>query len=107
MKLAVILAVVVTLGCTLDPGVSAQTSQVLNAQIYAGLTIAGSVATVYSVEYVTDLTQTNDWRCLEFLQLPANPYVWADKSAPAAGRRFYRVREFPAPTNAGNGACPT
>jgi hypothetical protein len=30
-----------------------------------------------------DLAQTNSWRCLAFLQLPANPYLWANKSAPA------------------------
>ena len=37
----------------------------------------------YSVEHVTDLAQTNTpsaWRCLEYLQLPASPYLWADKS---------------------------
>jgi len=73
------------------PRTSAQTPPVLNAQIYAGLTITGTVATVYSVEYVTDLAQTNAWRCLEFLQLPASPYLWADKSAPATGKRFYRA----------------
>lgn len=28
-----------------------------------------------------------------------SPYLWADKSAPATGRRFYRAVEFAAPTN--------
>ena len=68
--------------------VSAQTPAELNLQLYAGLSITGAVGTVYSVEYVTDLAQTNSWRCLEFLQLPASPYLWADKSAPATGKRF-------------------
>jgi formylglycine-generating enzyme required for sulfatase activity len=57
---------------------------------------------VYSFEYVTDLAQTNNasaWRCLEFLQLPASPYLWADKSVPASGQRFYRAAVFAAPTN--------
>ena len=75
---------------------------VLDIHLYAGLTITGAVGTVYSVEYVTDLSQTNTpsaWRCLEFLQLPASPYWWADKSAPAIGKRFYRVVAFAAPTN--------
>jgi len=84
------------------PGASAQTPAELSIQTYAGLTITGAVGTVYSVEYVTDLAQTNDpsaWRCLEFLQLPASPYLWADKSAPVSGQRFYRARVFPAPTN--------
>jgi formylglycine-generating enzyme required for sulfatase activity len=81
------------------PLASAQTPPVLNLQLYAGLSITGSVGSVYSVEYVTDLAQTNSWRCLEFLQLPVSPYLWADKSAPATGQRFYRAVEAVAPTN--------
>ena len=84
------------------PAGKAQTPPVLDLQLYAGVTITGTVGTVYSIEYVTDLAQTNNasaWRCLEFLQLPASPYLWADKSAPATGQRFYRAVEFPAPTN--------
>jgi hypothetical protein len=84
------------------PRASAQTPAGLDLQLYAGLTITGAVGTVYSVEYVTDLAQTNNasaWRCLEFVQLPASPYLWADKSAPATGKRFYRAVEFAAPTN--------
>jgi formylglycine-generating enzyme required for sulfatase activity len=84
------------------PRASAQTPAGLSIQIYAGLSISGEVGTVYSIEYVTDLAQTNTpsaWRCLEFLQLPASPYLWADKSAPATGQRFYRAVECPAPTN--------
>jgi len=81
------------------PRASAQSPAGLNLQLYAGLSITGAVGTVYSVEYVTDLAQTNSWRCLAFLQLPASPYLWADKSAPATGRRFYRAEVFAAPTN--------
>ena len=78
-----------------------QTSAELEIQTYAGLTITGEVGKVYSVEYVTDLSHTNDastWRCLEYLQLPASPYLWADKSAPATGKRFYRAVAMEAPT---------
>jgi formylglycine-generating enzyme required for sulfatase activity len=84
------------------PRASAQTPPVLDFQTYAGLTITGAVGTVYSVEYVTDLTQTNTpstWRCLEFLQLPARPYLWAGKSAQVTGKRFYRAVTFGAATN--------
>ena len=88
----------------LAPGLlsAAQTAPGLALQLYAGMSITGSVGTVYSVEYVTDLAQTNNasaWRCLEFLQLPASPYLWADKSAPATGKRFYRAVRFVAPGN--------
>ena len=84
------------------PRASAQTPAGLDLQLHAGLTITGAVGTVYSIEYVTDLAQTNNasaWRCLEFLQLPANPYLWADKSVPATAKRFYRAVAMGAPTN--------
>jgi formylglycine-generating enzyme required for sulfatase activity len=75
---------------------------VLGLQLYAGLSITGVVGTVYQIQYVMDLAQTNNasaWRCLGFLQLPASPYLWADKSAPATARRFYRAVQSGAPTN--------
>src|SRR3989442_896596 len=80
----------------------AQTTPSLDIHIYAGLTITGALGTVYQIQYVPDLALTNNasaWRCLEFLQLPASPYPWADKSTLATGRRFYRAVEFAAPTN--------
>ena len=93
------------LGCVLWPAVpqtAAQTQSIVNLQLYAGLTITGTVGTVYSIEYVTDPAQTNNasaWRCLEFMQLPADRYLWTDKSGAATGRRFYRAVSFAAPTN--------
>lgn len=82
--------------------VAAQTPPDLSIQTYAGLTIAGAIGKVYSIEYVTDLTDPaeSDWRCLEFLQLPESPYLlWADKSAPATGKRFYRAVAMEPPGN--------
>ena len=93
----------------------AQTPPRLDLQLYAGLSITGAVGTVYSVEYVTDLAKTNDWRCLTFLQLPATNYLWFDPTAPATGKLFYRAVEFAAPSlkgsiasfwRIGNGSVP-
>jgi len=102
MKRSLTFALGLAVSCALGPAVSAGAQAGLDIQLYAGLTITGAAGRVYSVEYATDLVQTNNasaWRCLEFLLLPASPYLWNDKSAPAAGRRFYRAVEFPAPTN--------
>ena len=102
MKLALTLTIGVILGCALEPEAYAQTPAGLTIHVYGGLTITGAVGTVYSVECVGDLAQTNNpgaWRCLEFLRLPASPYLWNDRSAPATGKRFYRAKVFPAPTN--------
>ncbi|MEK7677778.1 MAG: formylglycine-generating enzyme family protein [Verrucomicrobiota bacterium] len=99
---AIWLAVLCLALWAVGPHASAQTPPGLDLQLYAGLTITGAVGTVYSIEYVTDLAQTNNasaWRCLEFLQLPASPYLWTDKSAPATGRRFYMAVVFAAQTN--------
>ena len=84
------------------PRLTAQAPAELKIQPYPGLAITGTVGAVYSIEYVTDLAQSNTpsaWRCLEYLQLPISPYLWADKSTPATGKRFYGATVFPAPTN--------
>ncbi len=47
------------------PQALAQTPPRLGLQLYAGLSITGAVGTVYQIQYVTDLAQTNDasaWR---------------------------------------------
>jgi formylglycine-generating enzyme required for sulfatase activity len=96
-----LLSILLMAACTTLPVTSAQTQE-LDIQTYAGLTIIGEIGRVYSVDYVTDLAQTNDpgaWRCIEYLQLPASPYLWADKSAPVTGQRFYRAVSMEAPTN--------
>ena len=70
-------------------------------EMHAGLTIIGEIGQVYSIEYVTDLTNPaeSDWMCLEYLQLPASPYLWTDKSTPATGKRFYRAVAMEPPEN--------
>lgn len=86
----------------LPPRAMAQPAPGLNIQTYAGLSITGQVGTVYSVEYVTDMadaTTAAPWRCVEYLQLPATPHLWFDRSAPASARRFYRAVEMTNPTN--------
>ncbi len=102
VKLPIILLVGLVIGGTLVPAAFAQIQGGLDIHPYAGLSVTGTVGAVYSIEYVPDVPQTNTpgtWRCLEFLQLPASPYLWVDKSAPATGRRFYRAVAFAAPTN--------
>jgi formylglycine-generating enzyme required for sulfatase activity len=84
---------------SVGPRAKAQTPPELDLQLHAGLSIAGAVGTVYSVEYVTDLALTNEWHCLTFLQLPATNYLWFDPTVPATSRRFYRATQFDAPTN--------
>jgi formylglycine-generating enzyme required for sulfatase activity len=87
---------------TIGPQANAQSPANLGIQMYAGLSITGAVGTVYSIEYVITLAGTNsasDWRCLEFLQLPASPFLWIDQSSPANAGRFYRAVDLAAPTN--------
>jgi formylglycine-generating enzyme required for sulfatase activity len=76
-------------------------SAALQVQLYGGLTITGAVGTVYEIQYVSDLAQTNNaraWRGLEFLQLPVSPYLWLEK-LPATTQRFYRAVPFEASSN--------
>lgn len=102
MKALHALAFGLALGGALGPGSLAQTAAELHIQTYAGLTITGAVGTVYSIEYITDLVQTNApsaWRCVEFLQLPASSYLWTDRSAPVTGKRFYQAVACSPPAN--------
>jgi formylglycine-generating enzyme required for sulfatase activity len=87
------------IACIVVSRIAAQTSAGLYIRDYAGLTITGTVGTVYSIEYVSDLAQTDDWRCLEYLRLPASPYLWTDTSAPMSGKRYYRAVTMEAPDN--------
>ena len=73
------------------PRVYPQSTPTLAVQLYAGLSITGSVGSVWAIQYTTNLAQSNAWSCLTFLQLPTTNYLWTDTSVPATGRRFYRA----------------
>jgi len=71
---AIWLAVLCLSVWVIGPRASAQTPM-LEIHQYAGLTITGAVGTVYSIEYVTDLAQTNTssvWRCLAWISTEHN-----------------------------------
>jgi formylglycine-generating enzyme required for sulfatase activity len=78
---------------------AAQHQAELTIHTYAGLTITGEVGKVYCVEYVTQLNQQEDWKCLEFVELLESPYLWTDRSAPVREKRFYRAVQMDPPTN--------
>ena len=90
-----LLATLASLGVEL---VSAQSQATLDLQLYAGVNINGSAATVYAIQATTNLTATNSWLTLDFVRLASTNFLWADTSAPATGRRFYRAVAS-APTN--------
>jgi formylglycine-generating enzyme required for sulfatase activity len=73
------------------PQVQAQAPAGLDIQLHPGLTISGTVGTVFSIEYVTDLSHTNAWRSLGFLQLAVTNHLWFDPSPAASPRRYYRA----------------
>jgi formylglycine-generating enzyme required for sulfatase activity len=73
---------------------NAQSPASLSVQTYAGLTITGSVGTVYTVQSKPNLEQP-DWQAAGIVQLSSSPYLWVDTAAPATGRRFYRAVEGP------------
>jgi formylglycine-generating enzyme required for sulfatase activity len=72
------------------PPALAQTNPIVNLQLYAGLTISGTVGNNYVVQYVTNLSQTN-WQTLTNLTLPSSPYLLVDTSTTATVGRFYRM----------------
>jgi formylglycine-generating enzyme required for sulfatase activity len=71
--------------------VSAQTPPSLDLHLFAGVNITGIVGKIYVVQSTSDLAQSNSWRSLVFVQLPATNYLFVDTSSPAEGNRFYRA----------------
>src|SRR5438067_1799556 len=59
--------------CSVAPQCVAQGPSGLSIGTYAGLTITGSVGTVYTVQYNTDLAQPNGWQGAGIVQLPSSP----------------------------------
>ncbi len=68
-----------------------QTPAGLSVRLYAGLSVTGAVGSVYTIQYVTDLSETNNWLSLTNLVLPSSPYLFVDTTSPATFRRFYRA----------------
>ena len=77
----------------------AQTPPTLDLHLFAGVNITGTTGTVYAVEFTPDLTQTNSWASLAYLQLPTTNYLFVDTSAPLGDHRFYRAVLQNPPTN--------
>src|SRR6266404_6719009 len=78
---------------------SAQTPPNLGLRLFAGVSITGTVGSVYVVQSTPDLAQTNSWTSLAFLQLPTTNYLFVDTSAAVGDRRFYRAVLQSTPTN--------
>src|SRR6266567_3851063 len=83
---------------TVNPG-SAQNPPSLSLQLFAGVNVTGAVGSVYVIQSTSNLTQSNSWTSLAFLQLPATNYLFVDTTAPVAGSRFYRALLQSTPTN--------
>jgi len=57
------------------PRAEGQSPASLSVQTHAGLTITGSVGTVYTVQSTADVTLSNGWTAAGIVQLPSNPYL--------------------------------
>ncbi len=84
------------------PRASAQPRPGLGLRFSAGqptLSLTGEVGTVYSIQYASDLSQTNQWVDRTLLQVQGASSVWTDPSGPTPGQRFYRAVSVPAPAD--------
>src|SRR5262249_37814217 len=82
------------------PSASAQSPPRLGVRFSAGLptlSITGTVGTVYSIQYASDLSPTNHWTDRTLFQVRGTNDVWPDPSAPTPVRRFYRAVSVPPP----------
>jgi formylglycine-generating enzyme required for sulfatase activity len=74
-------------------------SGVTGVQVYAGITVTGSVGCVYAIQTTTDLSQPNSWVNLVIMTLPSSPYLYFDTQNPATGSRYYRAVRQSVTTN--------
>ena len=84
------------------PRATAQSRPGLGLRFSAGqptLSLTGTVGTVYSIQYATGLSATNQWVDRTLLQAQGAGTVWTDPSAPRPGQRFYRAVSVPAPAD--------
>lgn len=84
------------------PPASAQTRPNLGFGFSAGqptLSLTGTVGTVYSIQYASDLSSTNVWADGTLLQATGTTNVWSDPSSPAPVQRFYRAVSVPTPAD--------
>ena len=67
--------------------------------MYPGLTIDGVVGKNYGIQYITNVSHTNDWTTLTTLILTQSVQLWVDTSVNASvgtnAQRFYRVIAIP------------
>lgn len=76
-----------------------QTSGELELQLYPGVTIEGTVGSVYAVQSSSNPADVASWRSVAFVQLPAVRHLYLDTSSPANGHGFYRAVLQSPPTN--------
>jgi len=77
----------------------AQIPPSLSLRLFAGVNITGTVGSVYVVQSSSDLSKTDAWTSLAFVQLPSTNYLFVDTTSPVAGNRFYRALLQSPPTN--------
>jgi formylglycine-generating enzyme required for sulfatase activity len=89
-------------GLALLQSVAAQAADpvINNITTVPRLTITSDLATADTIQYSTDLSQTN-WLALTNLMVDASPYWFVDATAPPSPQRFYRVVASPLPSGMG------
>lgn len=60
-------------------------------QMFAGMVVRGVTGLTYQIQFVTNLTNTNNWTTLTNLALTTSPWLFIDNTSPGAARRFYRA----------------
>ncbi len=73
--------------------VSQPTPGETSLQMYAGLSISGTVGAPYEIQYKDDLSA--DWLPLTVIALPASPFFFVDANSPGSAKRFYRALAKP------------
>jgi hypothetical protein len=91
---ALLLLATLSLFVTVNP-ISAEVEPTLGVGLYPGVSITGTVGTVYAIQATTNLADTTGWITVDVIQLPAANCLWTDTSPAGTGQRFYRTVAIP------------
>lgn len=67
----------------------------LSLAMYPGLLIKGNVGSSYRIEFVNNVSDTNNWQLLATVTLDRTPFFFVDVNAGNATKRFYRAVALP------------
>jgi len=94
-RVSITAGALMTISFVVAPLAAAQSSSGLGLKLYAGLSITGQVASLYTIQQTSDVADSNSWRALDIIQLTNQMQLYIDTATPVQAQRYYRSMRWP------------